>query len=89
MRGRQNVSGQRDLDLDAVHRRAPLRRLPRLAGLRVSCDAIYAARPLTLEGMRAKASAAEVEARKPDGSEEAGNCLAEHWPETSSMTCCG
>jgi hypothetical protein len=45
----------------------------------VSRDAIHAARPVTLEGMRAKALAAKAEARDPDGSEEPDSCPAETW----------
>jgi hypothetical protein len=48
----------------------------------VSRDAIDAAKPQTLAGMRAKALAAKAEARSPDGSEEPGNCLPKTGPGT-------
>lgn len=44
-----------------------------------SRDAIDAAKPQTLAGMRAKALAAKAEACRPDGTEEPGNCPAENW----------
>lgn len=42
-------------------------------------DAISEARPQTLEGVLAKARVAKVEARNPDGSEEAEGSVAARW----------
>jgi len=42
-------------------------------------EAISAARPQTVEGMLAKAQAAEAEARTPDGGENPENCPAADW----------
>lgn len=44
-----------------------------------SRDAIHAARPVTLEGMAAKARVAKVEALNPDGTESPSCCPAETW----------
>jgi hypothetical protein len=52
---------------------------PTWVAYRGSCDAIHAARPQTLAGMRAKALAAKAEARTPEGSEAPDNCPAETW----------
>lgn len=45
----------------------------------MSRDAIHAAQPVTMAGMRAKALVAKAEARKPDGSEDPCSTPAEHW----------
>ena len=44
-----------------------------------SRNAIHDARPVTLEGLRAKALAAKAEARSPDGSEEYRSSSAGSW----------
>ena len=45
----------------------------------VSRDAIHDTRPVTLEGMRAKALAGKAEALNPDGSEQPSSTIAEPW----------